>query len=206
MDRTSDQLKLELIKRNITIPSSGTGRGKALSRKDMVNLLAKHHYAKLEKPSWGLTQRLKYESPAVCFTFKNLKEEEKKHIQDSEDWVAETKWDGCRIWICYHPAEGFTFFSRNISVEDFLPVDYTDTILIIKDGKVSKPSDYIGRYKQSFILDSECVTDCKDLDTSLGLTKKGVITGTELNAVSALLALNPADSHQLQMTKAPSAG
>lgn len=198
LTRTSDQLKLECLQRGVVLEPA-----KKYSRNQMVELLGQKTISLLppDKVTWALKERIKIESPMLCFAFWHLKQEEKDSIMESLRWICEEKWDGARMLIFYHPDEGFSFYSRNISVEDFLPVDYTDQVLLFKDGKETKARDWAKVFKNSFILDAEIVCENKNIDTSL-FSKKGVVTGTELNAVTAILALNQTDSHQLQRTQA----
>lgn len=197
MDRTSAQLNSECVSRGVSLAP-----GKKYTRQDMVDLLAKDSLSRMVNPPWGLLRRLDIESPMLCFSFKHLHMVEKEVVVTSDNWIAEQKWDGARMIICYHPDEGFSFYSRNVSVTDFLPVPYTNTILLIKDGKVTKAGDWKGVFKVAFILDSEVVCENATIDTSL-FSKYGVVTGSELNAVTAILSINDEDSHKIQKEQAP---
>lgn len=205
MQRTHAELISECQSRGIPLDSAKLevkGR-KGYGRKDLVHLLGQYHLKKDHpNPSWGLLRRLEVESPMLCFPFWHLTPEQKKMVMESPDYIAERKWDGCRIWLTYHPEEGFGCFSRNISVEDYLPVDYTEKVLFLKDGVFLKASDFKGVFKVPFIVDTEILCNVKNLDTTL-FSAKGVVTGTELNAVTALLALNTEASHHIQRTQAP---
>jgi ATP-dependent DNA ligase len=102
----------------------------------------------------------------------------------------------------YHPDEGFAFYSRNISVQDYLPVCYTSQVLLIKDNKVRTPQSFKGKYARSFVLDAEVIVENKEIDTTFAKST-GVVTGSELNAVSAILSINTEASHKIQMEQAP---
>jgi len=204
MTRTFDELIGECQTRGIILDPAKCAKGKgSYGRKGLIELLDQHHLAKMEKPSWGLKARMEAQSPMLCFAFWHLTEQQKRDVMNQPSWIAEHKWDGCRIWLTYHPDEGFGCFSRNISVEDFLPVDYTEKVLLMKDGIFRRCSDFKGTYKVPFIVDTEILCDTKNLDTTLFSPNRGVTTGTELNAVTALLSINTEASHQLQQTQAP---
>lgn len=201
MQRNHAELILECQKLGIPLdPTKVLIKGKkGYGKKDLVDLLAAYFLAKIQSPSWGLLARLKVQSPMLCFAYWHLTPQQKAEINSSPDWVAEEKWDGCRLWMTYHPKEGLGFFGRNVSVEDYLPVDYTSKVLLIVGGVVRKPSDFINAFPTPFILDTEVLCDETNLDTSLFSTGAGTTTGTELNAVTALLSINAEASHKLQI-------
>lgn len=201
MYRTHGQLTKECQAKSIPLDPSVK-----YTRHDLTMLLAtwtvKHREVNGQHVSWGLKQRLAIQSPMLCFNYKHLHDHEQAAVMASDRWIAEPKWNGNRSLVFYHPDEGLEFFSRNVSVEDYLPVSYTDTVLLVHNNKVLKPGDFKGVWAKSFILDTEVVVDNPNIDTTLFNTH-GVVTGSELNAVSAIMALNPASSHELQMTQAP---
>jgi len=86
-------------------------------------------------------------------------------------------------------------------VKDFLPEEFTNRILLIKDGQVTEPADWIGEWKSSFVFDAEVVVDKIDIDTTR-FSRTGVVTGSELNAVVAILAINEKDSKDIQLNQA----
>lgn len=193
MIRSLKQLELECKGRNISLPVEKYGK------RELVNLLAKKSL-EARPYSKNLEMRMSLESPMLCFAHWNLKPAEQRNLETDPNWVVEEKIDGCRCMIVYSPEEGFSFYSRNVEVVNYLPNDLTENILLIKNGQVSKPKDWVGKFKQSFMLDSEVVVS-GNIDTSL-YRKTGVETGTELNAVTALLAINSADAHDIQLTQA----
>lgn len=83
--------------------------------------------------------------------------------------------------------QSFDFYSRNNSVKDFLPQSYKDTILVTS-------KDFY--YPQNFVLDCEVISSNPNISTIMG--NRGVICATQLQATTALLALNPEDSKALQ--------
>ena len=82
-------------------------------------------------PPRALEQVLRYESPMLCFRYKDLKEGEQEDVLGGEDWVVEEKLNGVRCLVSYHREEGFRFFSRHTSVQDYLPVNLTHAAPIV---------------------------------------------------------------------------
>jgi hypothetical protein len=82
-------------------------------------------------------------------------------------------------WDCY---------SRNISVKDFLPVNYSP--------KMCRDGIALSKLKDSFVVDSEIVSSNPNVCTVMG--NKGVVCETQLQAVTALLAMNEEDSIRIQ--------
>ena len=180
---------------------------KTYGKRGLIQLLAEYSIQKLggrDKLSWGMRQRLKIESPMLCFAFKNLKPKEREDCMVSGDWIAERKLDGCRMIMTYHPDEGFVFFSRNISVENFLPVDYSDKILVQRVGQgLNQGSRYKKTLSLPFVLDTEVLCDAENIDTTIYRGKQGTVTGTALNAATSILSIEIIDSHRIQREQAP---
>lgn len=169
-----------------------------LTNKEIEVILGTNYYNKHpEVQTFGMQKRLfEYQTPQLCFSFKELKPEEQKNILQSDDWIAETKIDGLRCIVSYHPDYGFEFFSRDISELTFLPNNYTDKILLIHNGKVRTPKSYKGMFKQSFVIDGEVLVVNKNLD----VTKHGGgFSVTELNATVSILGSAPERAKQIQM-------
>jgi len=211
MGRKISELREECFSRGIELPE-----GK-ISSKVMIKLLAEYSIEQRGgwgKLSWGLQQRLKLDDLMLCYSYKHLKLEEQQECMESDNWIAERKLNGCRMLITYHPDEGFGFFSRNISVTDFLPIDYTNKILIkLKrlqpdwcnlegEGLVNAKS-LKGVFPYSFVLDAEALCDKVDINTTLYRGKQGTVTGSKLNAVITILAIETDISHRIQREQAP---
>lgn len=78
---------------------------------------------------------------------------------ESDDFVAEYKLNGCRCITVYSPEEGFRFFSRNETVTNFLNNEFTDKLVFIQNGVITKGSDYKGKFPCRFVLDGELLVD-----------------------------------------------
>ena len=90
-----------------------------------------------------------------------------------------------------------------VSVETYLPIEYTDKVLLISEGgKVVTPKSTTGMYKTPMIFDSEVIVENAEIDTSL-YRKTGTQTFSELNAVTAILAIDAPESKEIQKTQAP---
>ena len=109
-----------------------------------------------------------------------------KEMMASKYTIAEEKLDGNRL--IAHFNNSFHCYSRNISVKDFLPVDYSENI--IHNIDFSKVAD-------RFILDGEITATDSTLSTVLA--GRGVICETQLQATSALLAMEPSKSREIQI-------
>ena len=189
--RTMAQLKLECRKLGIETPEP---RGKKISKSDYVEALRDYHKhitygGELPKTLDLMTQ---IESPMLCQRYQVLKPEEQQAIWESGNWYLEEKVDGARM-ILMHIGGSLDFYSRNLSVTDFYPISYRDNILV-ESVDVTKITD-------SFIVDSEVISSNPNVNTVLG--SRGVLTETQLQAVSALLALNLEQSLELQRKEAP---
>jgi ATP-dependent DNA ligase len=136
-----------------------------------------------DKVPWALKFMLSIETPQLCRRIQTLKEADQKKVWESCDWIAEEKIDGVRMLIAWNATEKkFSFFSRNNSVTDYLPQDYSDTILVN-----AKDFDY----PDNFVLDSEIVSVDSDVETNTQCL-------TQLQSTAALLNLNAEDSRKIQ--------
>ena len=78
---------------------------------------------------------------------------------ERDDFIAEFKLNGCRCITCYSPEEGFRFFSRNETVTDFLNNEFTEKLVFIKNGVITRGSDYKNVFPCRFVLDGELLVD-----------------------------------------------
>lgn len=161
--------------------------GKKLMKDDYVKALRNYFiiqkYKSLNNIPWALAFMLSIECPQLCRRIKDLKPEQQELVWESNDWIAEEKIDGCRmliIWDCYE--EKFHFYSRNNSVTDYLPQDYSDTILVTA-------KDFY--YPYCFVLDCEVISSNSEVETNIQCL-------TQLQSTAALLNLNAEDSKKIQ--------
>jgi len=195
VQRRLAELKHECTQLGCTVVQTG----KREAKKDFVKALQFHHleqrYGGLDKAPVSLQYMLGMESPMLCFRLPNMKLEFQLAVWDDPEWTAEEKVNGCRMLVIYNETEGLKFYSRNLSLTDYLPVEYKNIWL-----KNFNPKMLAGLGITSFILDTEILCPVTKVDT----TKKamgggsGVITETNLQATTALMALNDADSLHIQ--------
>ncbi len=192
--RTLAQLQKEANDLGLEVkPTKNTSSGvKTYCKDDFIYALRDYYLSQLGPDATEtLKMMLHIESPMLCQQFKVLKPEEQKAALDvdNNEWIAEEKLDGNRMilmWINGH----FDAFSRNISVENFLPVSYGEKILL--EGVD------LSKVKHDFIIDCEVISSNPNICTKL--SKKGIPleTATQLQATSAILALNTEDSLRIQ--------
>jgi len=161
--------------------------GRKLMKDDYVKALRDHFinekYGSKDNIPWSLSFMLSIECPQLCRRIKDLKQEQQKLVWESQDWIAEEKIDGVRQLILWNASEKkFHFYSRNNSVEDYLPQDYSDTVYV-----TSKDFDY----KYNFVLDCEVISTNPEAETNVRCL-------TQLQSTAAILALNPTDSIKVQ--------
>lgn len=165
-----------------------TPAGKKLMKDDLVKALRNYfinqNYGSVDNIPWSLKFMLSIECPQLCRRIKDLKPEQQEMVWDSPNWIAEEKIDGVRMLILWDASEQkFHFYSRNNSVTDYLPQDYSDTILVTT-------KDF--RYPDSFVLDCEIISSNPELETNTQCL-------TQLQSTAALLNLNTEDSKRIQM-------
>ena len=137
-----------------------------------------------------LKQVLEFESPMLCFRFKDLKESEQEDVLGGKDWIAEEKFNGVRCLVSFHEHEGFRFFSRHTSVHDYFPVNLTHAVPILFDNDEGDSEYHFGHSvridMKSFVIDAELVCSVQHL-------KVGKEVST--SPLSAMVALCNADTN-----------
>ena len=181
--RRMDYLKADCELKGISITPSG----KRIMKDDYVKALREWHitkkYGSVDNIPWSMKFMLSIECPQLCKRIKDLKPDQQDLVWNSQDWVAEEKIDGVRMIIVWDTTEKkFHFYSRNNSVTDYLPQDYSDTIFV-----TAKNFDY----PNNFVLDSEIISSNSCLETNTHCL-------TQLQSTAALLNLNSEDSKTIQ--------
>ena len=126
----------------------------------MIKLLG-DYFINLEphKYSWGARYIQSLSTPMLC---KHMKDDLGKFPVsplESDDYVAETKLNGCRCVCSYSPEVGFEFFTRRESSSNYLNGNLTNKFLFIEKGLISEPKDYIGKFNYRFVIDGELLID-----------------------------------------------
>lgn len=181
--RRIDYLKADCELKGISITPSG----KRIMKDDYVKALREWHitkkYGSMDNIPWSMKFMLSIECPQLCKRIKDLKPDQQELVWNSHDWIAEEKIDGVRMIIVWNATEKkFHFYSRNNSVTDYLPQDYSDTIFV-----TAKNFDY----PNNFVLDSEIISSNSCLETNTHCL-------TQLQSTAALLNLNSEDSKTIQ--------
>ena len=182
--RTLAQLSKECQDYGLTVVPAGN----KITKTDYV-LALRDFYIKQNYPN-GIPQSLELmlqiDSPMLCQRYTVLNPPEQENIWNSPNWILEQKEDGARMMMVW--LGEWDFYSRNISVTDFLPVSYRDNFYF---GNCN-----FSKIKDQFILDSEIVSTNSNISTVIG--KRGVVTESQLQAVTALMAMNSEDSIRIQ--------
>ena len=155
--------------------------GKTVSKADCVRCLQTYFvdvYKRENKYTKALDWMLNTEfQPMLALPLQSCKWKDEIYNRDNEV-IAETKIDGNRnLWCLFDKDEGIQIFSRNLSVLDFLPMNYTK--------KVVQNIDY-SKIAHTFVIDGEIViTKVPADDILMGF---GLQPGTtQLNLTTALL-------------------
>lgn len=191
--RRLDELAKECDLLGLVLPQSVIKPRKT----DYVELL-RSHYLSLKFPN-GIPLYMKLllqlESPMLCKRMSEFTQSEQDGIFSSPHFIAEQKEDGVRMLIILFNNQWY-FFSRNNSVEDFLPVPYKDNIYL----DLLPITNESPLYNQVLILDSEVICTNPNINTKM-YNRTGVITETQLQAVTALLSLNSQSTLELQKSE-----
>lgn len=155
--------------------------GKTVSKEDCVRCL-QNYFVNIYKQEDRYTQALDWMlntefQPMLALPLQSCKWKDDIYKRDTEV-IAETKIDGNRsLWCLFNKDEGIQIFSRNLSVLDFLPMNYTK--------KVVQNIDY-SKITHTFVIDGEIVISKVPADDIL--EGFGLQPGTtQLNLTSALL-------------------
>lgn len=183
------ELRQKCIERGIPIVSIEEERSGKMQKIDYIHLLADLYREQcIESGVWSSGMEWVYhnlqDSPKLAQGQYYFKPEFIEECMQSEEWVADTKHDGCRMLVYYHPETGFEFFGRNRSVDTFFYTNYTHQIKGLEGAQ--------GWYPASFVIDTELI--------SLNPTINGrIVTDTVLSGVTSLLALDRIDSYRAQV-------
>ena len=145
--RTKKDLEMECLKKGIleNVNNFNT-EGERVYKDDFIRALRDYYIKNKYNNNPPRSIELLDEnlvSPMLASRFSQLKEDQQKEIWESDKWYLEEKEDGVRMLISFLKGEGFNFYSRNISVEDFLPISYGDTIYTedIDKDKIKEAED-----------------------------------------------------------------
>ena len=180
--RTVHQLKQKVASLGYELPNL-SGRAK---KEPLIKILQDHYLNEMDYVHPSLPLMLELGTPMLCSRLNQLDVKEQEEIWDDDNVFFELKEDGHRNLLFVIDGH-IEHYSRHLSVQNYLPISYGD--------KIWMPVDHT-QLKNNFILDTEIISTNASINTILA--KKGVITETQLEAVSALLQLNAEDSLYLQ--------
>jgi len=179
----------------VSLPETGTGKNDKILARDLENALGDYFFEKKYKddPVKGDHCKMRRSfTPMKAYRYDKLKPTEKaKLFDDDNGWFAEEKYNGWRIIITYIPNDGFCFWGGNISDVDFLPVDYTEHVLLNQ----LHPRDELLKFNGGYVphaIDAEavCFDDVETLD--------GLMSNNTLDAVGAILGSSPERAIDMQ--------
>lgn len=191
---------LEIIQDlGLSLPEFGTGRNRKIINRDLEDVIGDHFFTMLpEEEKFHMDQRMQIR-PMKAFRFDKLtKAQQDEVLLDDNNWAAEHKLDGFRMIISYVPGnynkntpDRLRFYGGNLSTVTFLPVDYTDHVLLSKPIKI--PDHYI----------SPLLIDCEVICNDMVMTQDGLMTTNTREAVAAILGCSPlaAKTHQVDGAK-----
>jgi len=188
----TDQLITKMRTLGLNMPKTGTGKNGRILARDLEYVLGSHYVEgkyNSVKDIHHLHMRRQC-IPQKAYRYDKLSEEYKSMLWKSDNWVAEEKMNGWRMIITFVPHSGFKFWGGNISDVDFLPVDYTDHILLC--DKHPQHEHFHNLFTQPLLLDSEVI--CNDEVEMLD----GMWSTTTLDAVKAVLGCDVDRAHELQ--------
>ena len=126
----------------------------------MIKLLGDYFISmEPDKYTWGAKYVQSLSTPMLCKHMKDDLDKFPVSPLESNDYIAETKINGCRCLVCYSPETGFEFFSRRESSSNYLNGNLTDKFLFIEKGIISEPRDYIGKFNYRFVIDGELIVE-----------------------------------------------
>lgn len=187
--RSLAQLKAQCQKLGIQAKMRGKKEAKDDYTYALRDYFIQENYGGPANLPLSLKLMLQIESPMLSEQYKKLKPEVQKELWTSNKWYFEEKEDGNRqVHFIGLPGENYQTYSRNLSVSDFLPVAYGEKIY-------TDDIDFT-KIKDQFVIDSEVICTNPNISTIMG--SKGVVTATQLQAVTAILSMNAEDSIRIQ--------
>ena len=191
IDRNLDVLVEHCQQLNLTPSPSKTNKkgialspfdlpGKTVSKEDCVRTL-QDHFINIYKQEGRYTQALDWIlqtdfQPMLANQLKQCKWQDQIYTRDNEV-IAEEKIDGNRSVWCLFPNEKIEIYSRGLSVSDYLPINYTNNIVITPD---------YSKIRSTFVIDGEIVAS--RMPDSDALADYGLqVDTTQLNLTTAMI-------------------
>lgn len=157
-------------------------KGKREAKSDYVSVL-REHFLKRDYPMGLPFEEL---TPMLCFASWNLEPAELAGIWRNQEWIAQSKENGCRLTLYFVPGVGVFATSRTVSVKTYRLQELTGKLLF--SGFDQSP--------RLITLDCEVIIE-KPVDTT-PYTAKGQMTKSSLHSTTAVLSLEDNNSKKLQ--------
>jgi ATP-dependent DNA ligase len=184
--------ELAVLARFHKLEITPSGKNQRYMKEDYIyplrEIFLKQRYGAIEATPDHLQLVLNLKSPMLAKRMDALKPQQQQTIWDSDEWYLEEKLNGARM-LLVKTGSGIFLYSRHNSEMDLLPIEYSDNILFPEVFNLDRIAD-------NFILDTEITSDSHNLNTSMG--KHGVMTETQLQAVTALLNCDPEKAIEIQ--------
>ncbi len=185
-----DNLEIEMIKRGLVVPDNVKP---VIS--NLIKVLGNDYLNNntIEK-TFGRLYLQNLQSVMLIDHLKDFSDKLPNDPLASEDYISELKVNDLRCIISYTPEDGFEIFSRNESVATYCNGVWTDKIVFIKDGVVTKPETYKNMFNMRFVLDCGVMTNT--VDTSFD----GVDYGSRVDLLQSVLGSAPEKSRNWQLS------
>lgn len=184
---------------HIKLPKSGTGKSKQITVRDLEACIGDYYVNKgfcKDSDDYKHLEVRRSWTPMKAYRFNDLNANTQDTIfDDINDWIVEEKFNGWRLMITCLPGSTPRFWGGNISQVNFLPVNYTEHIILKRNF-----DDFQQAYKATeplciSMLKEPCILDCEVL------VKNGmeILTGhTGLLKVQEILGSSPERARMLQ--------
>jgi len=161
------------------------------SKDDYIKALQTYYINKYKEHGMfhkSLEYILKIDSPMLALQIKNKSREDQEEIWNNKNkWLAEEKIDGSRQLLCWFKEDNcLDAYSRNNSVEDFLPINYGSKLY-------DQVNTNLLQNIPNFVIDGELVLKNNTINKS-----DNIIADTQLNMISAILSADYELSKQFQ--------
>lgn len=198
-----EQLIDKMEEHGVKLPLTGTGPGERIVARDLEHALGSHFLkTKYEDdPIRRLHCCIRRKiTPMKAYRYNKLAQYDKDRLFTPDNsWIFEEKCNGWRMMITYIPKDGFCFWGGNLSDVDFLPVDYTDHILLkfeLGDGKYCMLHP---RHKYFHnLLNVSVAIDAEAVCNATVALQTGGFSNNTLEAVGAILGSDPKRAQELQ--------
>ena len=194
MGLTIEKLIAKMKEHQVSLPEYGRGIGGRVLAADLESTLGDFYLSfkySADPHRKAHCELRRMFVPMKAYRYDKLDEDTKKTVlNDGNHWIAEKKFNGWRVMITYLPYSGFGIWGGNVSDVDFLPVDYTDHVLLA--GLHPSDKSFALKHTHPFVIDAEvlCYDDVEGDD--------GLFSSSTLDAVGIILGGKPERAIEFQ--------